>query len=102
MIPFLATEKMQALLAMGNKGVNFLNKCYDQLDYFMQTSWYMDASELCKFSDTLNPQTREMFPCDARNINWDQTIEGFVLGLQKFMCDQDDPILAQGYKQIVR
>jgi len=75
---------------------------YDQLDLFIQTSWYFDASELCKFCDTLNKPTKEMFPCDARDIDWDQTINDFVLGLQKFMQHQDDPVLSHGFKQILK
>lgn len=43
-----------------------------------------------------------MFPIDPSEINWKTTANDFLLGMQKFITLQDDPVLHHGYSQVIK
>ncbi|XP_065075680.1 uncharacterized protein LOC135699366 [Ochlerotatus camptorhynchus] len=52
---------------------------------FSVNDWGTENCNMIKVIGELNPQDRELFPCDLRDIDWKPYLEGFIPGVLKYV-----------------
>lgn len=57
--------------------------------YFNSPMWLFNSGMVDTVISQMNQQDRADFPCDVRDIDWDQCMQLFCYGLRRFFIKED-------------
>ncbi|CAH2241562.1 jg3898 [Pararge aegeria aegeria] len=58
----------------------------DTLEYFTANTWVISAAQTTALSESLSPSDRHKFPCDPKDIDWNEYIPIYCQGIRQYLC----------------
>lgn len=62
-----------------------LAKAATCLEYFTTHEWQFEDNNVRNLNSSLNEQDRKEFNFDVAQINWEEYIENYVLGIRRYI-----------------
>ncbi|XP_050347236.1 putative fatty acyl-CoA reductase CG5065 [Nymphalis io] len=82
------------VLYLSGKPIRFIKMlkkleiCVSTLRYFSSRCWAMKASRAQALISTLSEQDKKKFPCDPRDINWEEYMATYFNGVNKYLINR--------------
>lgn len=70
------------------------------LEYFTTQEWQFDDSNVRTLTLSLSEQDKRDFCFDVAQINWEEYIEDYVLGIRRFIFKEEETSLPKARKQV--
>ncbi|UYV79098.1 hypothetical protein LAZ67_17001124 [Cordylochernes scorpioides] len=72
------------------------------LEFFTLHEWSFGHENAVTLMEELKGQDRETFEFDVRNVNWDKYMESYVLGVRRFLLNEEEDTLPAARKKLNR
>ncbi|KAL1414457.1 hypothetical protein MTO96_000861 [Rhipicephalus appendiculatus] len=77
-------------------------KAMDSLQYFYTNEWLFRPNSVLKLLQELSPTDAQLFNIDVQRLEWRPYLEGYLLGIRKYLLKVEDSELPEARKHLKR
>lgn len=82
--------------------VRRMERAAGYLQYFTTKEWTFKSRNLIHLRDIQTPKDREIFNFDVRTVEWEPYLESYVLGVRKFILQENESSLPAARRKLWR
>lgn len=79
-----------------------IDKMEDVLNYFKMNEWVFESKNLSRLITEMSDEDQKIFFCDVKDLDWDEYIKYYILGIRIYLVKDPLETLAEGQKHLRR
>lgn len=80
------------------KVYNKIGKFTKIMAYFFSNTWNISIDNYKRVCNSMTPEDKEIFFCDLKNLDWDEFLYNYLLGIRLYLIKDPIETLEEGKK----